>query len=94
VRLQPFPTIQVSGAWAEKLFHQTCIDSTMVRLQPFPTIQAPRGIGVFVDQGHFQKPSHGDRWHNVFTVGEGRQGFEFFVRKPDRKFSSFHGLCI
>jgi hypothetical protein len=32
--------------------------------------------------------------NDVFPVGECGQGLEFFVRKPDREFSCFHGFVF
>jgi hypothetical protein len=32
--------------------------------------------------------------NDVFPVGECCHGLEFFVRKPDRKFSSFHDFVF
>jgi hypothetical protein len=32
--------------------------------------------------------------NDVFSLGECRQGLEFFVGKPDGKFASFHGFVF
>ena len=56
-------------------------------------IVLPRFWAPF-SQSHPDKPPDRHRRNDVFLISEGSQGLEFFVGKPDRKFSSFHGFVF
>jgi hypothetical protein len=89
-----YPAQSTKTAGRKRPSTAKAVDSTIMGLGAYWTVQGSPGFRVLVSQGESYQPPHRHGMNDVFAFSERFQGLELFVRKPDRKPSSLHGLCI